>query len=400
MMAFMSCKTHDGIVREHPHMGGGGDETKISSTDFNNSIKGQMTRCRIIYRGGSLMSLLGHRALSCDPHGSLSMTSRSLLPQGIYQTSINILTQVMKSRPAADNVHAQEIKKHTPVLLKNLMRDPISPIHPAAFFAVIKDFETGANLYEWGVDHFQCRTPGMCQKKCFYGSDCLRYCASTALHSESSLSTCTNTCSAEGKICDDKCYGLFQVDPEIENLRLGRDVGSPHEYVLWPESLIPWNYTKVCGEEGLGLIGMLGGPDYCALLFWLFVGENDKKCTRFALSSDTYFEQVDGQQVTRYRNPCKDEGYSWSLDNIALGPQAYQQQQSREDAWKLRYSGYINDSEDMIYGYEHCAVDGYLGFNPYGRSEPIPTRILKASVLDYGCKVGVLPPWADANSCD
>lgn len=345
------------------------------------------------------MSALGHRGVTCGANrGWLAAPPRSVVLPGVYETSIAAFKQVLRARPHPDNTYAMQIVQQTPQLLSNLMRDPQYPIHPAAFLAVIKDFETGANTYQWGRDDFRCRTPGMCTKKCFYDNDCQRYCKRLA--PGAGQQECLQECARSGQVCTDECYGLFQVDPELENLRLGSDVGSPHEYVLWPEAQIPWDFQKVCGGSGLGLIGIEGGPDYCGLLFWLLVSENNQKCTRFAVDSDTYTVDVNGEEVTRYRNPCTDEDYTWTLHNLGQGPAAYQQFQSRQDAWVRKYVGFFKSHQEVVYGYEHCAVNGYLGYNPYDAStNMVPTNVLRAAVHDYGCQIGLVPPWADPSSC-
>ena len=343
-------------------------DASLAATSPDNGLNGQTTRCQVVYKGGSVMSFSGHRGFSCDKtRFAVENLARPLFLRGVYETSIEVFSQVLRARPTEDNIYAHKIVKYTPILLKNLMRHPQYPIHPAAFLATIKDLETGSNVYQWGRDDFRCRTPNMCSNKCFYDEDCERFCE-RGKQTIAEKQKCLKECSNSGVTCDDKCYGMFQVDPEIENLRLGSDVGSEHEYVLWPRSLIAWDYQKVCGDDGLGLIGLEGGPDYCALLFWLFVGEGGQKCTRFGRPADKYIEEVNGEEVTRHRNPCKDEGYTWTLHNVGRGPDAYQQHQSRQDAWIRKYMGFFDSNNKVVYGYEHCAVDGFLDYNPYEQS--------------------------------
>ena len=387
-MAVSGCRTRslDQVV----------DGVDISATKPTNGINGHLVRCRVVYSNQAWASSLTLHGASCDSSTkSLFLGLRSIGAPGVYETSIAAFKQVMRSNPdPKTNPYAYEIAQFTPTLLRNLMRDPEYPIHPAAFLSVVKDFETGTNLFEWGVDDFMCRTPGMCQNKCFHDGDCTRICERSGQHL-GGREKCLQSCKIHGKVCDDRCYGLFQVDPEIENLRLGKDVGSDHPFVLWDKDFISWDFEKVCGEKGLGLIGITGGPDYCALLFWLFVGESHLKCTRFAGASEHKTQVVDGQTKTVYRNPCKDEGYAWSLKNIARGPEAYQQYQMDAEAWKKKYMGFISDDKEVVYGYEHCAVNGYKNHDPYASGELlVPISVRQAAVLDYACKVGVMPSWA------
>ncbi|MCY4380278.1 MAG: hypothetical protein OXC40_01740 [Proteobacteria bacterium] len=376
--------------------------TQVTSQNQVSPKQGEPASCDVIYKHRPIMSLLNIRSLSCDPAKPNSyFGTRAFFNKGVYSTSIEVLSQIIKAKPDKNNRHALEIVKYTPIFLQNLMRNENFPIHPAAFLAVIKDYETGNNIFEWGNEQFRCHTPGMCQNKCFYDDDCPRYCQ-LRYSDKTELTACSKTCQQKNKICSDHCYGLFQVDPEIENLRLGSDVGSKRELVLWPPDLIPWDFQKICGKSGLDVIGIEGGPDYCALLFWLFIGEGNRKCERFALEDVDQFTVVTGgKNTTKYRNPCKDEGYSWSLKNITLGPDAYQQAQKSPDAWVTKYRGYYNRKlGKIVHGYEQCAVSGFLDYNPFiQQTVSIPSDVLRASVLDYGCQIGVLPPWADLDEC-
>lgn len=117
---------------------------------------------------------------------------------------------------------ASKVAKHTVQMLRNLMRSPDEPIHPLAFFAMVKDFESSTNT-NWGQGGVH---------NAFRTGNCL----------------------------SGECYGLFQVDVLTE--------GSA------------WGGGSFCQSGGLNIWNTYGGPDTCAALFWWTLGENGTKCDR------------------------------------------------------------------------------------------------------------------------
>lgn len=379
--------------------------SELLATAPHNGTGGQVARCERIYHNNPWYSCASLRTPSCSGLPQIScMGSRNAL--GVKDASILVLRRVLEKRSVRSEV-AQRIVRVTRQLLMNMMRDPQRPIHPAAFFATIKDYETGANLFEWGQDHFRCRAPGKCARKCVLHKDCERWCDRHGLVMRSGEG-CVQQClgSREGTFCDDRCYGLFQVDPEIDNFRQRDDLddrldaGSSKprlNYLLWEEknmhgeSNIRWDMQQVCGADGLDVLGLVGGPDFCALLYWFAQKEEGRKCEAL----------IEGQpQHPPYINPCSDADYAWGIHTFASGHRAYGQHQVREDAWPRKYQGFSSVSGKPVFGYEHCAADGYGGYQ-YSAAEDleIPSAALRESVLEFGCAVGIVPPWAQEEDC-
>ncbi|MCY4444549.1 MAG: hypothetical protein OXC44_07115 [Proteobacteria bacterium] len=380
------------------------EEFALSSTANDNHRFGQEARCYKIYRHKNLFL----SSLSCE--AGLWRRDifgfQSLGKPGVYGVSVDIFSHIL-SLGKVENSVAQLIIDTTPTFLKNMMADEERPIHPAAFFSVIKDYETGANVYEWGRTAVNCQTPGMCTNKCVQGDDCLRWCLR---HSQmmGEQETCKKACMSEQGFCDDRCYGLFQVDPEIANFVEKPQLNGKSSLELVAAEHIHWDYEKICGASGLDLIGRWGGPDYCAVLFWLFAARSGYNCTFFINEKKT--QVVDGElkvvtntlstgeEAEVYVNPCTDEGYVWSIDTFAQAHKAYHQQ-NRDHAWAQKYAGFMSE-QGPVYGYEHCAAEGFGGYHyRQTNSLEVPPEVLQRSVLEFACKVGVLPKWADSQDC-
>ena len=381
----ISCKQQD-----TPHV--------LSATAPDNGFNGQVSRCHRIYNNDPHVSCRSLQTPSCSGSRQLSCFG-SLGAPGVKQASINVIKRIVERLKELESLRSSEeiteknvalrIARTTVQLLKNLMRDPRRPIHPAAFFSTIKDYETGANLFQWGKDqNFQCRSPGLCTPKCVPEKDCERWCdRHGALMG--SKEKCLKTCQKEGKVCDNACYGLFQVDPEIDNFYThSSEEGS--SLVLWEEKHILWDLEKVCGASGLDILDITGGADFCAFFYWMSQSMSGRKCEQFIEG-----QPLEGDVV----NPCSDQDYSWSVNTFEKGHRAYVQQQKDEFAWKKKYQGFVSDNRP-IFGYEHCAAQGYAGYD-YRSSQSlmVPTKALKTSVLEYGCEIGVVPPWASPEEC-
>lgn len=172
-------------------------ESTVEATAQNNGPSGQGLRCGTVY-------------------------------PSVKEVMIPIMQQVLqvsKNRSAGTKI-AQRVADGTVRWLENITRSPKDPIHPAAFFAVIKDFESAADVDSWGKGNFA-----------FTSGNCT-----------------SGTCS-----------GYFQVDVKIER---------------------EWNAQNVCGANGLGIWDMKGGPDFCAALFWWLEGAGGAKCNKLTSSGN------------------------------------------------------------------------------------------------------------------
>lgn len=365
---------------------------QIKATENDNEKYGQIARCNSIYHNVDIQSHYDCSKIEyphCNPQNTLSYAEkckRSLYAPSMYEVTVSVFREILQKR--SRNAIGEQIAKNARTMLRNMMRNPDRPIHPVAFFATIKDFETGVNLFEWGAMNFACTTPNLCQNKCISKKDCERWCTrhgSPILQKEN----CISQCQQNGYMCDNHCLGLFQVDAELENFFQTANMIEPQ---LHKEELVRWDFQEVCGHEGLNLIGITGGPDYCALLFWL-LSNNAYKCTAFAHEYDFHGA-----------NPCTNPNYSWNMQNISMGARAYQQQQKDSAIWKKRYQGFFNHQGEAILGFEHCAAHGFHHYDyqqAIKQNNPnIPKKSLESSVIQFGCDVNFFPDWASYDHCN
>ena len=377
----------------------------LTSTNHSNSLFGHLSRCNIIYKNKKV-NLISARSISCNNTPMENLFGFfSINSPGIYHSSIDIITRILNSNPQTNDdgslTIAGKIKKRLRIFLENLMSSYDHPIHPASFFATIKDYETSTNILQWGKKDFSCQTSKMCTKKCVSKDDCQRWCTRKANYFNG-YKNCLKSCEQDpNNVCDDRCYGLFQVDPEIENFYYYD--GNSQDLILWNEKNLHWDLQKVCGKKGLNILGHTAGPDYCALFFWFLIGENGKKCQAFALDRDRYETLTpEGKLQKKVLNPCLSKKYTWTKKNLEIGHIAYQQSHNISHPWVKKYYGYINDQKKHIYGYEHCAAEGFDDFKNIFFSSaynPVPKEAIFKSVLDYGCKINVIPRWAKAEDC-
>jgi hypothetical protein len=135
-------------------------------------------------------------------------------------------TMVRYAKTGGSHAMALTVSKNTVNMLNNMMRHPTNPIHPVAFFAAVKDFESAANL-SWA-------TKGASGLKYFRTGNCT----------------------------SGECFGLFQVDVKLESA---------------------WRGGAFCQSDGLNLWSTTaGGPDFCAAQFWWTVAEGGRKCAKLA----------------------------------------------------------------------------------------------------------------------
>jgi hypothetical protein len=121
---------------------------------------------------------------------------------------------------------AKNVAYYSNIMLENMMASGQEPIHPEAFIATVKDFESAASL-QWAMvgagNYFKTRN-------------------------------CTSG----------ECYGLFQVDIRLEK-----------------------NYEsgKICGSGGLNISPFKGSGDFCSFFYWWTSSENGGKCKKISSGS-------------------------------------------------------------------------------------------------------------------
>ena len=258
-----------------------------------------------IYPYASIQNLKTYENLSCG----------QIYPD-VLKVSIPVLKTVISrlENNRITNNKAKYIANGTKQMLLNMTSDRERPIHPAAFFAVIKHFESSNHSSLWGIN-----------EPLFFSEHCTSY----------------------------RCTGYFQVDVDIE-----------HE----------WSLNNICGDKGLGLLGIKGGPDFCAALFWWIKAEGGHKCSRLVGYNKG--------------NPCMDQNYNWDEYTFSYGHKAYGQgnQWARHgiyDSWTRAYiGGMVGGSYHM--GYENCAAS-------YHQHARVPSSQIKQSVYRYLEDIGLNP---------
>ena len=224
----------------------------IAATKADNSIFGSQLRCNKVY-------------------------------PSVYEVSHNILKTIVSKHQKKH--YSKEIKtlSHGIItMIKNMTLNIHQPIHPVAFFAMIKDFESGPNISDWSKGDFG------------FFSD---YCSSGT------------------------CSGFFQVD-----------VGLMYD----------WSLSNVCAENGLDILHLKGGADFCSLFYWL-LDSNANNCSQFQKGS----------------NICIDQNIMWTSDFFAKGYKVYgQSPQWGVNSWSKMYEGFDNGYE-FVKGYKFCAFDHY-----------------------------------------
>lgn len=230
----------------------------------------------------------------------------------IREVGLPIFKQIIaKDVNTMTNASAQKVARHTKTMLANMMANTIRPIHPLAFFATIKHFESSTHRHSWGWYDFG-----------FYGHLCT-----------------SGTCS-----------GYFQVDVGLEPA---------------------WSLEGICGSEGLDILGLKGGPDFCAALFWWLEAENGQKCSRMGYNGS---------------NPCLSPGYVWDVSVFERAYLVYGQENQWakygiQDSWGRAYSGGWVGGEYFI-GYENCA-------SSYHQNEITPASWVQKSVQIFADSIGM-----------
>lgn len=155
-----------------------------------------------------------------------SLRCNQVLPSVQKVAIANLSQMVAYAKGGGKNTQARKVAEGTVQMLENMMRHPTQPIHPIAFYAAVKDFESATSL-RWSSN------------------------ASGAFRT--------------GNCTSGECLGLFQVDVRIES---------------------QWRGGAFCQSGGLNLWGKTtGAVDFCAAQFWWISAEGGRKCDRIAASS-------------------------------------------------------------------------------------------------------------------
>ena len=236
----------------------------------------------------------------------------------IYPDMLEVSTPILSSVMALDTDEIyDEIGRKTArgsqIMLRNMVNSS-RPIHPVAFFSTIKHFESSGLIDEWGYWDFG-----------FTSNLCLSW----------------------------ECSGYFQVDVRIE-----------------PD----WSLDHVCGEDGLNILGLKGGPDFCAALFWWTQAAYGSKCR--------------GLSTHQGGNPCWDPGYNWTVHTFETGYKVYDQHNQWahlgvHDSWGRAYTGGMVAGEYFM-GYENCAA-------AYHHHKPTPENHIRRAVADFAKNIGITP---------
>ncbi|MCY4443941.1 MAG: hypothetical protein OXC44_03975 [Proteobacteria bacterium] len=232
----------------------------------------------------------------------------------IYPNLERVATPILRNVMSLDvddiyDYAAKDVVRGTQTMLANMMADPEWPIHPLAFFATIKHFESSNRTTQWGYWNFN-----------FFS----RHCSSGV------------------------CSGYFQVDVDLEK---------------------DWSLTEVCGKNGLNVLGLEGGPDFCSILFWWTKAAGTTKCKNMGGAG----------------NPCLDKGYAWNINTFKRGHLTYGQgnqwhSYGIHDPWKHAYvGGMLNGS--YFTGYENCAAKHYA----YSTT---PQQRIRQAVDDFAQAIG------------
>ena len=329
---------------------------ELKASDIDNAPLGNSQRCGIIYPDIYQKSLLFYKIMFDRLNdSSLSLTSK-----------------------------AQTVAERNHQMVLNMTRSPDRPIHPAALYALIKDFETSTDLDEWATTQLEYTTNN---------------CAKTLGLNPTGL-----------------CHGYFQVDILVEPT---------------------WDNQAICGPNGLGFLGYEGGPDFCSVFWWWTMAQGGDKCVRMkennGWAGDVSLNHHEGRRYVcndilnmtweekAKVNPCSAKDYTWTTDTFSYGFECAYVQANQwywygiYDSWRKAYTGFRYDNSfqpldgsitvhgDWIQGYEYCAVKHYVDGHykmgtpnyPEFTPESIPSQLLREAVSQFGREIGVPPVWAD-----
>ena len=293
------CALHISCRSPFSPVNSGSDDSQLHSTSLIDLPQGDHDRCDSIY------------------------------PQ-MYQVMVPHFRQVVslwdqdqkKVKDEVTDEVARTIVKRTVQMLLNIMGMRARPIHPIAFFSVIKDFESSMDMIWSGGSESEGKTEAF------------------SFPDNSDLNCRTN-----GE--KTACMGLFQINLFDSDMTLG----------LQSKEITP-AFKAICGQGGLNLLGTKGSLDTCASLYW-WLRDGEDKCSLMLKGS---------------QNPCTDatnaQGvYPWSPATFAYAHKyAYVQENqleghNKDDPWRALYVGGkapANATRDYFVGYEHCAARHYI----------------------------------------
>ena len=288
----------------------------------------------------------------------------------MYEKTLNFYKLMFAKDPAT--IHNSEAKKtaqRSRIMFENMILHPQHPLHPAAFLAVIKDFETSASLKYWSINNFHYNSSS---KNCFFGD----------------------------------CYGYFQIDTAAEN---------------------NWSLHGICGKDGLDFLGRIGGPDYCSAFWWWTTANSGLKCLMLK-DVATYTGPVIRKQVCNFTtdiNPCTTPNTPWTTSTFAYAYECSYRQKNQwkdhgiHDSWQKMYTGFFYDDRfqptalgiekgikipyQQIHGYEYCAVKHFAERHyrkgthewPKFSAASIPSELKLAAVHQFAHAVGITPQWTN-----
>jgi len=241
------------------------------------------------------------RTQATSPNPDTGRSARTNIANDMWRTSVPIFKRFRVAESQGNlSVTAALVAARTRVMINNMTAGAAtgeSFVHPVAFYATVKDFESAANL-GWSGNYRD-------------GGGKVRW------HPAFLTGNCTSG----------ECYGLFQVDVRLENY-------GQH----------PWSFRRVCaplseGEGGLGLSEFRGGPDFCVAQYWWTMAAGGRKCAALSPSRP---------------NPCVTPGVRWTKSMVNLGRAAYVQAVQpgwNSDAWSRMYEFY----EDILVARERAA---------------------------------------------
>ena len=253
----------------------------------------------------------------------------------VYEVMQPALAQVVslwdqkngKVKPEVINPTAKVLVEGTKQMLLNIMGMRARPIHPMAFFSVIKDFETSLERrWSGGGSH--------------------------------SFNYSTNNCEHKGLTAS--CLGLFQINLYSSDKARGLT-----------SNQVTQSFVDICGSNGLNIFGLPGGLDVCATLYWwLKDGKRHSKCAQIPkdrMGSDGVNPCFDAPK----NKSVQDEDvyvYAWEPSTFAYAHDyAYVQHNQwwdsygYDDPWRRLYEGgKAPRGVDYYMGYEHCAAKHYL----------------------------------------
>ena len=213
--------------------------------------------------------------------------------KSVYNVAVPIFKRIMDvaEDTSIEGSKASEAAKHILNMLRNMMLSKAAPIHPIAFFSVIKDAESGVVTERWAEN--------------------------------GEFKIATNNCAAGSGVCS----GKFQVD-----------IG----YAKGNNKAMLKEYLELCTdkEPSLRISKLRGGADFCSVLTWFIYsphGNLGKKCV--------FLRGARLPKAQRNINPCTKKDYPWTVKTFGKGYEAYVQkpqwkEMANQGGWERMYNAY------------------------------------------------------------